>query len=431
MTNQLPASIEAEQGILGCCILDPVQCVQKVKTSLKSPPDAFYDLRHKTIWESISELDDKRIAFDLITLQNALKDKGMLENIGGLSYLADLPNKTPSAANLAHYLDIAREKAAAREAIEVFSEGLKLLYSSQGEVGDVIGTAEGELKKISQDTAVKEFELKDHVKLYIDRLEQDWNKPTEGIGSGFKHLDRVTDFYRPGQIIVIAGATSTGKTNLSLNIAYHNLINRRPVGIMSLEMGGDELIDRLVSMHTMIDSQRIRHKEICEAEIGKITVASGFISKLPLLICDKGGMTINEIRNRAKRWRLDRGMELLIIDYIQLVRGGKKIANRHEEVGYVSTECKIMAKELGIPVIVLSQFSRDHHKQQRKPRLDDLKESGSLENDADKALLLSPLENDIIEINVAKNRNGFVTFREEDRPQLHFKKPQHRFCLIA
>lgn len=428
--REVPQSIEMEAAVLGACLLSPLDCIPLAQSTLKIGCEAFYDLRHRAIFKVMEELDSQRIQADPTAVIQRLKDSGLLEQVG-LSYVATLPEACSSSANIKHYLDVVKQKSLLRQCIELCEGTIEKAYEAQGEYAvGVVESLEVDLKSLSENAVVEEFSLKGHVSNYIKYLEEDWNKPTTGIGSGLGDLDRATDFYRPGQMIVIASAPGVGKSTLAHNIAYHNFTRGRPVGFFSMEMSGDELVECFVSMHISTDSRRIRYKQIDQSEQAELVQATHWIVKQPLMICDKSGMTINEVRSRARRWVMDRKVELLILDYLQLFSAGKKCGNRAEEVAYVSTQIKAMASELKVPIIVLSQFNRVHKKEDREPRNDDLKESGSIEADASKIILLHPKDEDpvnrVTQAHVSKNRGG----RAGDKIELLFKKPIHRFCLL-
>lgn len=428
--REIPQSTECEAAVLGACLLSPLDCVPLAQSTLKIGCEAFYDLRHRAIFKIMEELDSQRIQADPTAVIQRLKDQGLLEQVG-LSYVATLPEACSSPANIKHYLDVVKQKSVLRQFIELCDGGVSKAYETKGEdAAGLVESLEVELKKLNEQGTAKEFDLKNQLRSLIEQMQHDWQNPGEGIGTGLKDLDRATDLHQPGEVVVIAARPGAGKTAIAINIAYHNIARLKPVGIISLEMSDKQLLRRFLALHSALCSKRIRDGFLSEDEKVKLVEATKWIGKQPLLICDRGGMNIHQIRTQARRWVLDRKIEVLIIDYLQLTDSGKKHGNREEEVAYVSKTIKAMAMELGIPIVALAQLNRASESEGREPRMSDLRNSGAVEQDADKILLMHKKDeetiNSVVQVFIAKNRSG----EAGSKIDLLFKKPTSRFCLL-
>jgi replicative DNA helicase len=420
-----PHSVEAEQGVLGCALLSPPDSLGLCIEKFKSGSEVFYDLRHRTIYELLLEMYERKDAIDLITLQQALKDRGHLEGVGGLAYLASLPDAVPSAANLEYYLDIVREKYVLRRMIGTCTEVVTRAYEHQGEVDELLDEVERDILRISGDrvaaatTTMKELVHRaiHHIEAYHQRQGQ-----LGGMGTGFVDLDKMTDGFHAGEMIVIAARPSMGKTSLAMNMAENVAVNLKlPVGVFSLEMTSESLVMRMMSSLARVNARNIRDGFLSERDFAKLTTAAGQLAKAPLFIDDASGLSILQLRAIARRMHQQHGIKLFVIDYLQLLHStARRAENRQQEIADISNGIKALAKELKVPVIVLSQLNRELEKDKnRKPRMSDLRESGSIEQDADVvALLYKPSSGDedegptpdqeAVPVNllIAKQRNG-------------------------
>ena len=420
-----PHSIEAEQGVLGCVLLSPHDSLGHCVEKFTSGPEVFYDLRHRAVYEVLVEMYDAKRAIDLITLQQTLKDRQQLEGVGGLSYLASLPDAVPSAANLDYYLEIVREKYVLRQMIGTCTEVVSRAYEHQGEVDALLDEVERDILKISGDRAgTAAPSMKDLVHRAIHHIEMYHQRQGQlgGIATGFIDLDKMSDGLHEGEMIVIAARPSMGKTSLVMNIAEHVAVNLRlPVGVFSLEMTSESLVMRMMSSLARVNARAIRDGFLAERDFAKLTTAAGQLAKAPLFIDDSSGLSILQLRAKARRMYQQQGIKLLIIDYLQLLHStARRADNRQQEIADISNGVKALAKELKIPVIVLSQLNREMEKDKnRKPRMSDLRESGSIEQDADLVgLLYKPNVSDdedgptpdqeAVPVNllIAKQRNG-------------------------
>ena len=419
-----PHSVEAEQGVLGCALLSPQECLGECIEKLKSASDVFYDLRHRTIYEVMVEMYDQKQAIDLITLQQRLKDRQQLDAVGGLAYLSSLPDSVPSAANLSYYLGIVREKFILRKMIQTCTDVVGRVYEHEGEVDALLDEVERDILHISEARVeASTSTIKDLVHSAITTIETFHQRQgmLTGVGTGFVDLDMLTSGFHGGEMIVIAARPSMGKTSLAMNIAEHVGIDLRlPVGVFSLEMTAESLVLRMLCSRARVNLRNIRDGFLAERDFPKLTGAAGKLAGAPLFIDDTSGLSILQLRAKARRMAQQYGIKLFVIDYLQLLHStARRAENRQQEIADISSGVKSLAKELKVPVVVLSQLNRELEKDKnRKPRLSDLRESGAIEQDADLvALLYKPssgdddepgAEQDAVPVNllIAKQRNG-------------------------
>ena len=436
-----PHDLQMEMGVLGCCLLDPNRCIGECIESLKDDgKSAFYDLRHQTIYATLAEMYNARQPVDLITVQQRLKDSQMLDHVGGIAYLSQLQDAVPSAANLNYYLQIVREKYLLRKLIQTCTGAVGRIYDFEGDVEQLLDEVEKDINAVN-DARVQSGtrKLSDLVNAGLVTIEHMFQRQGEitGIATGFPDFDKMTDGLHPGEMIVIAARPSVGKTSLAMGIAEHVAIELGlPVGVFSLEMTGESLILRMMCSLGRVNLRNIRDGYMSEADFPKLTVAAGRINGAPLRIDDSAGLSILQLRARARRMHQQHGIKLFVIDYLQLLNSSSRKGreNRQVEISEISGGIKALAKELNVPVIVLSQLNRELEKDKsRKPRLADLRESGSIEQDADLVGMLyrpdadadaDQDKNDGIPINwlIAKQRNG-----PTGDVNLTFLKPYTRF----
>ena len=422
-----PHSMEAEQGVLGCLFLDPNNCIDQCITILGSFGEfAFYDLRHQNIFESIRVLHNEQKPVDLISVQQWLKDRQLLDGVGGLTYLSELQDVVPSAANMAYYLDIVREKYLLRRMMQVCSGVVGKIYDFEGDVPALLDEVEKEIMAVSDSKeTVTPPTTTEFLNKALNEIEAAWESqgaPT-GLTTGLIDLDKVTDGLHGGEMIVIAARPSMGKTSLGMNIAEHVAISLHlPVGVFSLEMAGTQLTKRMLASVGRVNMREVQSGFMTAEHQPKIMAAATTISAAPIHIDDTAGLTILQLRARARRMAQQHGIKLFVIDYLQLLSSdnNSRNDNREREVSDISSGIKALAKELDVPVIVLAQLNREIEKERnRKPRLSDLRESGSIEQDADIVGLLykpnlddqpdSQEESDAgfpVNLLIAKQRNG-------------------------
>ncbi|MEW6155905.1 MAG: replicative DNA helicase, partial [Verrucomicrobiota bacterium] len=422
-----PHSTEAEQGVLGCVLQSPNEsmgiCIEKFKRG----SEVFYDLRHRQIYEVLVSMYDQKQPIDLITVQQRLKDANQLDGIGGLTYLAALVDSTPSAANLGYYLEIVWEKSLLRKMIQTCTEVVGRVYENQGEVDKLLDEIERDILRINEERVQASSKtIKDLVHSAINTIEDFHARQgaLTGIGSGFPDFDKMTSGLHGGEMIVIAARPSMGKTSLAMNIAEHVSVDLKlPVGVFSLEMTAESLVLRMLCSRSRVNLRNIRDGFLAERDFPKLTGAAGKLANAPLFIDDSAGLSILQLRAKARRMFQQFGIRLFVIDYLQLLNStSRRAENRQQEIADISNGIKALAKELSVPVIVLSQLNRELEKDKsRKPRLSDLRESGAIEQDADLVCLLykpeeksgddddgGAVEADAVPVNllIAKQRNG-------------------------
>ena len=419
-----PHSPEAEQGVLGCVLLSPNDCVGECVEKFKAGPEVFYDLRHQTIYETLVEMYDQREAIDLITLQQRLKNKQRLEEVGGLAYLSSLPDTVPSAANLVYYLDIVMEKFILRKMIHTCTEVVARVYEHEGEVDALLDEVERDILRISETRAESNTgKIKDLVKKAISTIEDYHQRQgmLTGVGTGFADLDKMTSGLHGGEMIVVAARPSMGKTSLAMNIAEHVSMEEKTAGWGCSSYGNDLESSgvRMLCSRSRVNLRNVREGFLAERDFPKLTNAAGRLSSAPLFIDDTSGLSILQLRAKARRMSQQFGIKLFVIDYLQLLHSTARAWK--PAAGHVTSQRhQVAAKEPNVPVIVLSQLNRELEKDKdRKPRLSDLRESGAIEQDADVvALLYKPSreeddgggaeEQDAVPVNllIAKQRNG-------------------------
>lgn len=417
----------AEQGVLGCVLLDPMECLDVLTNQFsKCGKMAFYDLRHQEIYNALVTMREKMLPIDLITVQQFLKDRGLLEQIGGIFYLSHLQDAVPSAANLAYYADIVLEKYVMRQYVQTCSAIVGKVFDYKGDVDTLCDEIEKEILKINE-AKTADFVLPSPQELtlkVISNIEAAWasNGEPTGIPTGFHDLDNKTDGLHNGEMIVLAARPSIGKTALAMNIAEHVALNlHKAVGVFSLEMTAEQLIERMMASVAKVNIRALKKDSLLgQADAPKLTSACGKIGVAPLHIDDTSGLSILQLRARARRMHKEHNIELFVIDYLQLLNSStvSKSDNREREIADISQGIKAMAKELNVPVIVLSQLNRESEKTGGKPKLSQLRESGAIEQDADVVGLLYEAEgNDAstqaeadagqpINLFIAKQRNG-------------------------
>jgi replicative DNA helicase len=422
-----PHSIEAEQGVLGCILLSPIEGLGDYMQQFREATAAFYDLRHQVILECIIELAEAHQPIDLLTLHQRLKDRNQIESVGGLPYLNSLVDAVPSAANLNYYLEIVRDKYLLRRMIQACTGAIARIHEHEGDVDALMDEIERDVLHISEERGRAESPtIRDLVHgaiTTIEKYHQGQGKLT-GLETGFQDLDRLTSGLHDGEMIVIAARPSMGKTSLAMNIAEHVVLEtRQPVGVFSLEMTAEQLVLRVLCSRARVNLRDVREGFLAERDFPKLTSSAGQLAKSPLFVDDSPGLSILQLRARARRMYQQHKIRLFVIDYLQLLHStsARRVENRQQEIADISNGIKALAKELNVPVIVLSQLNRELEKDRaRKPRLSDLRESGAIEQDADVVgLLYRPVSNEDddggaredadgypVNLLIAKQRNG-------------------------
>ncbi len=380
-----PQNQEAEESLLGAILIDNENLLDILE--VLTPAD-FYKSAHGVIFSAITELFNEDEPIDLITLSNKLREKGEFEKAGGAFFLAKLTDTVPLPSNSKHYANIVREKATLRRLIEKAAHITKLCYQDSGNVSDVIDFAENAVFEISENkTNPGFFRISNIVQDAIDVIEErQLNKAlVTGVETGFTKFDEMTAGLQKSDFIIIAGRPSMGKTAFGMNIARNAAVNNNiPVAIFSLEMSKEQLAMRLLCSEARIDSSKIRSGFLSKEDFSKITDAAGALSEAPIYIDDSPRTSAMEIRTKARRLKMEKDLGMVIIDYIQLMKTRSDLERRDLEISDISRSLKILAKELDIPVVALSQLNRKlEERQDKRPVLSDLRESGALEQDAD------------------------------------------------
>ncbi len=413
-----PNDIEAEQAILGSMLTDKDAVASAIEV-LK--PDDFYREDNKAIYEAITNLYSRSEPVDIITVKAELTANGKFENVGGLEYLAMLPDKVPTTANVEQYIKIVEEKALLRNLIKTGNEIVQMGYSQTEEVEDIMDLSERKIFDLLKDrTKTSYTPIKDVLVDTFAQIERLYNKSDmiTGIPTGFTELDYRTAGLHNSDLILVAARPAMGKSAFVINIAANAAIrSETPVVIFNLEMSKEQVANRILCSEAMVDSNKIKTGKIEEEDWTKLAEALGRISDAPIYIDDTPGISIAEIRAKCRKLKLEKNIGLVIIDYLQLVTAsGKKNASREQEISEISRSLKILAKELNVPVIALSQLSRapEQRKDDHRPILSDLRESGAIEQDADIVMFLyrddyyneNSEEKNIAEVIIAKHRGG-------------------------
>lgn len=407
-----PHNEEAEQSVLGALLLDR-DSMNIVSEVLKSSD--FYNKIHSMIYEAMLELYEKRKPIDIVTLTAVFKKQKVADKIDS-SYLTELVNVVPSAANVEHYAGIIKEAATKRSLITAAGEIIEMGYQADKELQGMLDRAESSIFSISQGHVRKGFShIKNALAASFDKIDEMHKSGhgLRGVKTGFIDLDNMLSGMQEANLLILAARPGQGKTAMAVNIAQHVAISEKsPVGIFSLEMSQEELVDRLLVGQADVDAWRLKTGRLSEMDFGRLSEAMGSLADSPIFIDDTPGITINEMRTKARRLQLEHKIKLIIVDYLQLVDPGRRYDSRVQEVSIVSQSLKNLARELKIPILALSQLSRAvEHRGEKKPQLADLRESGAIEQDADVVMFLYRLDDVLsqtmpMKLLIAKHRNG-------------------------
>ncbi len=385
-----PQNIEAEQSVLGGILIEN-ESINKVMEILIA--DDFYREGHRKIFDALINLLERDEPADLITLTNELRKIDHLDSVGGASYLTSLIDSVPTAANIEYYAKIVKEKAILRKLIQTSTEIITQSYQDRGDVEGFLDEAERAIFEISERRVKPSFySIRDIVKESFKTLEKLFEKKelVTGVPSGFKDLDRLTAGFHASDLIIVAGRPSMGKTAFCLNLAQFAAIEKRvPVAIFSLEMSKEQLVIRMLCSEAKVEGSKLRTGFLSESDWPMLTLAAGNLSDAPIFIDDTAAVSVLELRAKARRLKGEHGLGMLIVDYLQLMKGRTRVESRQQEISEISRSLKALAKELNIPVIAVSQLSRKTEERTgNKPQLSDLRESGAIEQDADLILFI-------------------------------------------
>jgi replicative DNA helicase len=435
-----PQSIEAEQSVLGALLIDR-DAVIEVAEILR--PEDFYRGAHGDVYGAVLDLYERREPVDIVTVSEVLERRGVLESVGGAAYLTGLINLTPTAVNATYYARIVERKSVLRNLIGAAGRIASIGYEEATDVAESIDRAESELFAVSQRRVASGFSpLRQLLHAAYDRLDylHQHRGEISGVPTGFKDLDALTTGLQKSDLVIVAARPSIGKTSLALNFAEHAAVMRgKTVGIFSLEMSKEQLVLRLLSSRAGIDSQRLRSGFLEEMDFTRLAPAMNELAEAPMFIDDTPNISTMELRTKARRLQAEAGLDMVIVDYLQLMQSTvmSRDANRVQEVSEISRGLKALAKELDVPVVALSQLSRQPEmRESKEPRLSDLRESGSIEQDADLVLFLwrdrergaedADADGEVINLKLSKHRNG-----PTGEIKLWFRKRQTRFVSYA
>ncbi len=431
-----PQNLEAEMAVLGSMLMDE-DAISSATELLDK--DSFYKDTHKKIFEAIRNLYNANKAVDIITLTDELKRNLTLDEIGGASFLTALVNSVPTAANINHYVSIVKEKYILRTLINSATKIVSLCYGSEGNVDEVVDSAEKFIFEVSdRKSQVSYLHLKEIIKDSIENIDRLYQKKAHvtGIPTGFIDFDSKTSGLQESDLIVIAGRPSMGKSALALGIAeYAGVVEKIPLVFFSLEMSKEQLVQRMLCVHAKVDAHKVRTGYLSPSDWPRLTAAAGKLSEAPIFIDDSPAISVMELRAKARRLKAHQGIKLIILDYMQLMRGSGHAENRQQEISDISRSLKSLARELDVPIVAISQLSRAvEARTDHRPQLSDLRESGAIEQDADVVVLIlreeyykpTPENEGIAEVIIAKQRNGPV-----GSMKLSFIKEYTRFENLA
>ena len=412
-----PHDVEAEQAVLGSMLTDKDAVISAIEV-LKE--DDFYRTDNKSIYEAILNLYNRAEPIDIITVKAELESLGKFEQVGGLEYLASLPDKVPTTANAMKYIKIVEEKSTLRNLIKTANEIIELGYDPTEDVSDIMEGAEKKIFNIMQNNDKKSYApIKDILVESFTQLEELYNRKQHitGVPSGFTELDYKTAGFHGSDLVLIAARPAMGKSAFALNIATNAAVRANvPVAIFSLEMSKEQMVNRILCSEAMVDSNKVRTGKLEEDDWTKLAGSIGPLSDAEIYIDDTPGISVMEIRAKCRKLKLEKNIGMVVIDYLQLVQGSnKRNGSREQEISEISRSLKILAKELNVPVIALSQLSRAvEQRPDHRPMLSDLRESGAIEQDADIVMFLyrddyynkDSEKKDIAEVIIAKHRGG-------------------------
>ncbi len=412
-----PHDLQAEMGVLGSMLLSQ-EALHLARERLAE--SSFYKLAHQDVFASVIELFDAHNTVDLILLRDELSRQSKLEKVGGVSYLVQLMETVPTSANAEHYVEIVRERAVRRQLVETAAQIQKRAYEASEDVDGLLDEAEADILSVRQQkerTQVRE--INDVLQNIVGRLEELHQHPGEltGLATGFYDLDDMTGGLQAGEFIVLAARPSVGKTSFALNVLHHvSAVQRRPAALYSLEMPAEQIVSNFLCVHNKMDTHDFRRGTLSEKDWTRLEESLDELVGLPLYICDAPTMRTGDLRAMARRLAHRHSVELIVVDYLQLMTPNRNRENRATEVAEISQGLKALARELNVPVIAVAQLSRRVEQEQRRPRLSDLRESGAIEQDADLVMLLhrpyvtgdedEELAGSEADLILAKQRNG-------------------------
>ncbi|OQA57753.1 MAG: Replicative DNA helicase [Candidatus Omnitrophica bacterium ADurb.Bin277] len=411
-----PQNREAEMSVLGAMFFDENALTKAIEVLR---PHYFYEIRHQNIFDVMAGLFEKNQAVDLVTVSEELRKRDQIDDVGGVSYLTQLTTIVPTAANIEHYARIVKEKALLRQLIQSATQIVQTSLESDSGAKEMIDAAEKMIFDIGQaQIEGKSFRIKDIIHDSMETIDQLFQKKAHvtGLATGFHEFDTMTAGLQPSDLIIVAGRPSMGKSAFATAIVEHAGINlKKPVAIFSLEMSKEQLVQRMLCSHARVDAQKVRTGYLSHQDWPKLTAAAGKLSEAPIFIDDSPGQTVLEIRTKARRFKMKHDIQLIVIDYLQLMQGVRSVESRQQEISEISRSLKALAREIRVPVIAVSQLSRAvEQRTGNRPQLSDLRESGAIEQDADLVVFLfreeyyapSDENKNKAEAIISKQRNG-------------------------
>ena len=409
-----PQSIEAEKAVLGSMLISK-EAVPRAMTFLSK--DSFFDRKHQIIYKNIINLFEGNSAIDSVSLLDILKKNKELEDVGGAYYITGLSNEAPSHENIEYYASIVKEKYVLRTIITVAKEMSSEAFNDQSNVSSILDKAEQKLFDISQRSQLNQFT---DVNSMLEKVLDNWANRKKGaltgIASGLTYLDNMLSGFQKSDLIILAGRPSMGKTALALSMARNSAVDfKHSVGIFSLEMSNQQLAERLITSEARVDSHLVRTGRLPKSEWKNLATAAGTLSEAPIYIDDSASLNILELRAKARKLKSEKDIDILFVDYLQLLNQEGRSESRQQEISFISRSLKALAKELNIPIVALSQLSRAvESRSEHRPIMSDLRESGAIEQDADIVLFIyrkyvyskDELDKGLAEIIIAKHRNG-------------------------
>jgi replicative DNA helicase len=421
--REMPQSLEAEAGLLACCVLDGTDTIARCLEQ-KLQPEAFYSPAHRAIYEALLSLYDRKAVFDLIILCEELKSSGQLESVGGPAFINEITNRIATTAHAGHFIEIVREKHLLRRLIRTATGAVERCFGfAQEGLEEFIQDIETEIFRISEDRYSDSARpIAESVAGAVQVIQKLLERRGElsGLSTGFADLDRLTFGFHPQEMVVLAARPSMGKTSLAMNMAEAAVLPKKgqstTVLVFSLEMSAEQLAFRLLCTRAKVSSHKLRDAMATREEQERLGAAAVELKTAPLWIDDSGQLTIHELRAKARRLHSRRKLGLIVVDYLQLIAGVDPKVQREQQISEISRGLKAMAKELGVPVIVLSQLNRESEKERRQPRLSDLRESGAIEQDADVVLLLARPKDAKDDFSVATDRADLIVAKQRNGP---------------
>lgn len=413
-----PQNLEAEMAVIGSMLMS----MDAISVSCEHlSADSFYKDAHRKIFEAVVGLYTNNKAVDLVTLTDVLRKEGVLDQVGGASYLTSLVNAVPTAANINHYVHIVKEKSILRSLISNATRIVSMCYETDGNIDEVVDNAEKFIFEVSDKRIHTSYlHLKEIVKNSIETIDTLYQKKAHvtGVPTGYIDFDIKTAGLQPSDLVIVAGRPSMGKSAFALGIAeYAGVIENVPTAIFSLEMSKEQLVQRMLCSHARVDAHKVRTGYLSASDWPRLTAAAGKLSEAPIFIDDSPGISVMELRAKARRLKAHHDIKLIVLDYMQLMRGTAGIESRQQEISEISRSLKALARELDVPVVAISQLSRAvESRTDHRPQLSDLRESGAIEQDADVVVLIlreeyynpTPDNQGKAEAIIAKQRNGPV-----------------------